>query len=192
MIFRRAITALVLAATSISSAYANWTLDNSESALHFLTTKNGQVTEVHRFDTLTGSLSTEGKLEISVSLASVNTAIDIRNTRMQEMLFEVANFATARFSTTLPQSVITMTAGESMMTTVKGIIDLHGKSVPTDFSLQISKLNDGSFIATTVSPTLLSAAAFNLEGGVEALQTIAGLKSITATVPVTFSVTFKS
>jgi polyisoprenoid-binding protein YceI len=73
---------------------------------------------------------------------------------------------------------------------VDGILSLHGKAVPTSFSVTASKLTDDTMSVTTSSPTLVKADAFGLAEGVAALQKIAGLSSITTTVPVTFSVTF--
>ena len=78
-----------------ASAFAQWTLDQDNSALHFMSTKNAQVTEVHSFDHFSGKLSDSGTLTIEVPLDSVNTNIPIRNTRMQEMLLKWLN--------TLPQ-----------------------------------------------------------------------------------------
>ncbi len=37
-----------------ASAFAQWTLDQDNSALHFMSTKNAQVTEVHSFDHFSG------------------------------------------------------------------------------------------------------------------------------------------
>lgn len=182
-----------LCAIALATAFpvmADWSLVPDASSLNFLTTKNAQVTEVHAFESLSGTLSDSGKLEVVVDLASVNTNIDIRNTRMQEMLFDVANFATASFTATLPDSIIALNAGESISTAIEGTLSLHGKDVVTSFTVQVSKLDDNTFSVTTTQPTLLSASDFGLGAGVEALQKIAGLQSITSTVPVTFTVTF--
>ena len=64
-------------------------------------------------------------------------------------------------------------------------------TAPVSFNVMVSKLSDDTIQASTVSPTLIGADTFGLKGGVEALQNIAGLKSITFNAPVTFSVTFE-
>ncbi len=174
-----------------ASAFAQWTLDQDNSALHFMSTKNAQVTEVHSFDHFSGKLSDSGTLTIEVPLDSVNTNIPIRNTRMQEMLFEVAKYPTATFSTNLPSALLDMAAGTSKASVVEGELSLHGMTAPVSFNVMVSKLSDDTIQASTISPTLIGSDTFGLKGGVEALQNIAGLKSITFNAPVTFSVTFE-
>ena len=53
-----------------------------------------------------------------------------------------------------------------------------------------SKVDADTLTVSTTAPTLIKAESFGLTAGIEALQKIAGLKSITTTVPVSFSVTF--
>ena len=186
----RTLSAALIACGFAFPAMADWNIDKDTSALHFLSTKNAQVTEVHKFDSFDGSLSDGGALSIEVDLASVNTAIDIRNTRMQEMLFNVAEFAQATFEAKLPDKMAKLQTGDVVIGKVDGILTLHGKAVPTTFYVKASKLDDDKLTVSTIAPTLIKADAFGLTGGIEALQKIAGLSSITTTVPVTFSVTF--
>lgn len=186
----RKVTTALLACGLAFPALADWNLDGDTSVLHFLSTKNSQITEVHKFDSFEGSLSNAGKLRVTVNLASVNTSIDIRNTRMQDMLFNVAEFAEATFDATLPESMLNLADGEVASGKVDGILTLHGMAVPTSFSVMASKVNADTLTVSTTAPTLIKAESFGLTAGIEALQKIAGLKSITTTVPVSFSVTF--
>ena len=186
----RTLSAALLACGLAFPAAADWSIDGETSALHFLSTKNAQVTEVHKFDSFDGTLSDGGKLNVAVDLSSVNTAIDIRNKRMQEMLFNVTKFAQATFEANLPESMMNLKSGQVVNGRVDGILMLHGKAVPTSFSVKASKVDDDTLTVSTTSPTLIKAESFGLAEGVAALQKIAGLKSITTTVPVTFSVTF--
>ena len=183
---------LMVAVGTLSAmpALAAWQLDSSDSQLHFLSTKNAQVTEVHEFRQLEGSVDDSGALEIQVDLSSVATGIDIRDTRMQNKLFNTSKYTSATFSGTLPDTVLTMTAGTTAIKTIEGAIDLQGKNVATTFTVMINRLNDTTFTVATVKPTLLKAGDFGLAEGVKTLQSIAGLESITMTVPVTFAATF--
>ncbi len=169
--------------------FAQWQLDADASSLHFVTTKNAQVTEVHRFEALSGSLGAEGKLTVQVPLKSVNTNIKIRDTRMQEKLFEVTRHPEATFTATVPESLMDIQSGEVIQGEVDGTLALHGKSAPASFNVIVSR-TDNMMTVTTVSPTIIDAKTFDLGAGVEALQAIAKLSSITMSVPVTFSVTF--
>lgn len=187
----RTLSTALLACGFALPAAADWTMDSDASALHFMSTKNAQITEVHTFDNFKGRLSEDGKLMVVVDLASVNTAIDIRNKRMQEMLFDVANFAEASFEADLPEAMVNLASGEVVSGKVEGTLTLHGMAVPTSFTITASKVSDDTLAVSTTSPTLVKADAFGLADGVAALQKIAGLNSITTTVPVTFSVVFK-
>lgn len=187
----RTLSAALLTCGLAFPAAADWSIDGETSVLHFLSTKNAQVTEIHKFDSFEGSLSDSGKLSVAVDLSSVNTAIDIRNERMQEMLFNVTKFAQATFEASLPESMMNLQTGDVVNGKVNGILTLNGKAVPTSFSVQASKVSDDMLSVSTTAPTLIKAESFGLADGVAALQKIAGLKSITTTVPVTFSVTFE-
>jgi hypothetical protein len=68
-------------------------------------------------------------------------------------------------------------------------IDLHGQVVSKDAVLTVSATEVG-FSATTSQPILLNAAEFDLENGVAALQSVAGLNAISRVIPVTVSLNF--
>lgn len=187
--YKSLIASLALVLPSVAAA--DWKLDESASQLHFLSTKNAQITERHSFEALAGTISDSGELTVTVPLTSVNTSIEIRDTRMQEKLFETGNFPRARFSATLADGTLTMQPGDSAIQTVEGAIDLHGKNVATTFDVAVSRLDDATFRVTTVAPTIVNAGDFGLAEGINTLQAIAGLQSITMAVPVTFSVVFE-
>jgi len=188
----KALSIALLACGLASPAMADWKMSSDDSVLHFLSTKNAQITEVHKFENFSGALSDSGKLNVSVDLTSVNTNIDIRNERMRSMLFLVEKYATAQFEAMLPESMLALNVGDVKYAKVDGVLSLHSKAVPTAFSVQVSKVSENTLSVSTTAPTLIKADAFGLAEGVAALQNIAGLKSITTTVPVTFSVTFKN
>jgi len=183
------IYAALLALGMTFPALADWNINNDASSLHFMSTKNAQVTEIHKFDKFTGSLTDEGKLHVAVDLSSVNTAIDIRDTRMQEMLFNVSEYAEATFDASLPEEMLNLATGEVVTGYVDGTLSLHGNQVDTRFSVMVSKVSENTLTVSTTSPTLVKAESFGLSKGIAALQAIAGLKSITTTVPVTFAIT---
>ena len=100
----KALTIALLACGFTCPAVAEWKMNSDDSVLHFLSTKNAQITEVHKFEDISGALSDSGKLSVSVDLASVNKNIDIRNERMRSLHFHVEKYSTAQFEATLPKS----------------------------------------------------------------------------------------
>ena len=181
------LTSIVLLA---GSAQAQWSLDNSASTLSFVTVKADHVGEVHTFDQLSGSIDDRGNVEIMVELASVNTLIDIRNERMQSMLFETNLFPRAMITGDVDlASFVEMSPGASITAQVEFELDIHGVSNSYNTELIVTRLANG-MVASTSKPIIVTAASHGLVDGVEALREIAGLPSISRSVPVTFNVVF--
>ena len=84
--------------------HADWQLVSEASELSFVSVKAAHLAEQHHFKTVTGTVSDDGEAHLIVDLASVHTGIDIRDQRMRDMFFKVAEFPTADFysSLTLP------------------------------------------------------------------------------------------
>jgi polyisoprenoid-binding protein YceI len=90
--------ALALFVFGALAAHADWALNNDQSRLSFISVKKGSVAEVHHFTKLDGQVDGSGNVSVSIPLASVETAIPIRNERMQQMLFETEIFPSADLS----------------------------------------------------------------------------------------------
>lgn len=189
--FTKKVAFLTSIALLAGSAQAQWSLDNSASTLSFVTVKADHVGEVHTFDQLSGSIDDRGNVEIMVELASVNTLIDIRNERMQSMLFETNLFPRAMITGDVDlASFVEMSPGASITAQVEFELDIHGVSNSYNTELIVTRLANGVF-ASTSKPIIVTAASHGLVDGVEALREIAGLPSISRSVPVTFNVVFE-
>lgn len=128
---------------------------------------------------------------MSISLASVDTSIELRDDRMREMLFETERFAAATVSAKVDAAALDgMEPGQSMHLTVEGNLSLHGESRPLPMDLVIARTGDHMLLVTSEKPVVVNAPEFKLAEGVEALREIAGLPSISTAVPVSFVLTF--
>ena len=180
-------TLLILAAPL---SYAEWTL-SPDSSVKFLSTKNTNITEVHEFTQVSGSVSDKGNAEIAIDLTSVETGIGIRNERMQSMLFNVSDYATATVSADLPETMmLALKNGETATSLLPLTLELHGEKKDIEADVLATAAADGHVIVTTQSPVLVNAGEFKLAKGVEALREVAGLDRISTTVPVTFTLLF--
>lgn len=187
---RTFLTSLTISVLFTGSAYAHWSLDNDESSLSFVTVKAEHVAEVHTFDILSGTIGDDGAVEITIELASVNTMIPIRNERMQAMLFETEMFPQAGIKAAIDlEKVTSMAAGSSEVQAVAMVLSLHGQELAINADLRITRLEHG-VVASTVKPIVVVAESVGLVAGVEALREVAGLPSISRSVPVSFSVVF--
>lgn len=189
-LLKRAVSAMVLSGLA-TSALAQWELDDKSSAVGFITTKNATVAESHSFTSLTGYISKEGKLQVEISLDSVETLIPIRNERMRQMLFETVDFPMAKVTAEVDDSVIkAVSDGDVLVAEVPITLSLHGREKLLSVPVVLIGTADGSILAVASSPILVNAADFGLEKGVALLREAAGLKSISTAVPVSFQLYF--
>ena len=190
MIKRYVLSLSFAALASAAPAWAEWQVaDNSR--IQFVSIKNNTIGEVSHFDMISGTVGDQGAVEVRVALDSVETNIGIRNDRMKKMLFEVGLYPEAVITAQLSEEAMAA-AGSSSRAAVPVVlqIDLHGQVVSKDAVLTVSATDAGGFSATTSQPILLNAAEFNLEDGVAALQSVAGLNAISRVIPVTVSLNF--
>ena len=176
-------TALALALLS-GTARADWTLDNSQSALYFVSIKKDHVAETHTFKALSGLITTAGQGSLNIDLTSVDTHIDIRDQRIRDHLFETQTFTNAYVSVDLGQTGI-----KPGIQTINVAVGLHGMKKELAATVAVTEVGDSVHVAT-VAPIMLNAEDFNLAGGLMTLREIASLRSISNAVPVTFFLTF--
>jgi len=173
-------------------ALSAWQLDNDNSTLSFVSIKKNSVAEAHSFDKLSGIINDQGLVNIDIDLTSVNTHIAIRDTRMQEHLFETSLFPKATFTAQLDLAVFEkLSVGATKQLKLSGKVGLHGQQQEVSVNVLIMRLNKNTLVASTLSPFMIKAEAFKLVAGINMLQKLAGLPSISHAVPVSFVVTFK-
>lgn len=174
------------------SALADWKLDNQQSSLSFVSVKNGAVVERHTFKELAGTVNGAGQASLEVNLDSVATLIPIRNERMREMLFNTKKHPLATANIQLDKAIIDQLATSSRARRIEVSADLtlNATSQRVNAALLVNATTDGGVMVSTAEPILISAAQWDLNGGIEALREVAGLNSITQMVPVTFTLKF--
>lgn len=184
--------ALLLALTLPVTALAHWQLDSQYALINFISIKNNQIAETHQFDNLQGNIDSDGKAVVTISLASVNTGIDIRNQRMQEYLFSVADFPQATISTQLDAEWLNgLQQGRAYASELDFTVDLHGQQQTVKALVGLIIDTNGNMHVETIKPTIIDATQFGLINGILKLQELAGLSSIATAVPVTFALVFK-
>lgn len=179
------LTAALAAATAISPfAQADWSIAEG-SLVGFVSIKKNSIAENNHFTGVTGSLSDEGAIVAGVDLSTVETKVPIRNQRMMQLLFEVANYPEAQISGQLdPADIAQLAAGATVERQLPLTLSLHGSTATVSATLLAVKGVEGVRV-TTVEPIILNARDFGLEPGIAALQEVAGLDAISRAVPVT-------
>ena len=182
---KQSIMAAALVLTSAGS-WADWQLDASQSTLTLLSDKNAGVVEQHAFEVFDVAVSDAGEIRVEIELASIETRIGIRNERMRDMLFQVAEFPKASLSGNLGELDLTSVGAAPQMASIPLTVTLHGSTQTLVADVWISRA-DGALYVSTLNPILVRATDFGLAEGIEALRAVAGLKTIGQTVPVTFN-----
>ncbi|MFC3185743.1 YceI family protein [Shewanella intestini] len=166
---------------------ADWSINNTLSKVSFISTKKVNIAEVHSFNAVSGTLSSKGEFELTIPLNTVSTGIEIRNQRMQTMLFEVNKFPQLVLKAKVnPQLIDSLSQGETLITQVNANINLHGIQADKEINVVVTKLSDSQMQVTSFQPIIVNANDFGLAKGIEKLQQVAGLSSISLAVPVSF------
>ncbi|WP_136474740.1 YceI family protein [Pseudomonas sp. DG56-2] len=174
----------LLAAVSLS-ANANWHLDGESSRLSFISSKNGDTAEVHRFLVLHGKVDRKGAAELMIEMDSNNSGVPLRDERMRKDLFDYARFPEAKVRAQIDLRPINDLAnGAQVELRMPLTVELHGKEHSYNALLLATRLDERRFQVVTLEPLMLRAEDFDLLPGVETLRKLAGLTSISPSVPV--------
>ncbi len=173
------------------TASAQWDLDSASSSLNFISTKNSDVAEVHRFESLIGFVGDDGRVEIGIDLNSVSTGIEVRDGRMRELLFQTDSFPSANVTAEIDSALVAvLQPGTVITTSVELCVALHGQKAAFTAPVIVGVEDSGKLRVVSMQPVVVNAALFGLVDGINRLREIAGLKSISSAVPVTFSLVF--
>lgn len=173
-------------------ASADWVLNNAFSEISFITIKKENVAETHQFRQLAGHVDQSGQVRVVIQLASVDTAIAIRDERMRELLFQTQLMPVAELTTRVDAASLTqLPTGGVVIGSLQGQLALHGTKRPVAIDLLITRTGPGRLLVASRRPVIVNASDFALAEGVEKLREIAGLPSISHAVPVSFVLTFE-
>ncbi len=173
------------------SAHAEWELNNSDSSLYYVTSKAAAISEINTFTNLSGAITDNGRATFEIDLASVDTAIEIRDQRVKDILFEIQEYPTAIITIEIDSSALaSLATGSSSISNYDYSLSLHGMTAELNTDLRLSKTSDSRIEIQPAQPIIIAAGLFGLTAGVEALREVAGLPSINPNVVVDFSLSF--
>lgn len=180
----------LLALSSFSfSALASWSIVSDQSSLSYVSVKNETVAEVNTFKQIKGELSPEGQLQVTLPVSGLETAISIRNERILEHVLKSSEFAAIKASGKVKMSDVTaLNVGQSMALEQPLQLTLLNETQNLNALLLVTKLNEKTLMVHTSAPLIVDLTKFELTSGLEKLRQLAGLKSISPIVPVSFTV----
>lgn len=168
-----------------------WTLDPAGSRLSYVSIKAGEIAEANRFEKLSGTVAADGTASLDIDLASVNTGVDIRNERMREIFFAVAQNPKATITAKLdPAAFAGLAVGQSLTRPLKANVTIKGASADIDTEVLVTRVGADRVTVVPTAPVIVSTDMFGLTDELGELRALAQLPSITPAVPVTFSLSF--
>lgn len=169
-----------------------WRLDPAASRLGYVSIKAGEVAENNRFDTLAGTVAADGTATLDIDLASVNTGVDVRNERMREIFFAVADNPKAKVTAKLdPARFEKLGVGQSVTRPLKTSVTIKGASADVETAVLVTRTTDDRVLVVPTAPIIISTDMFGLTDELGELRAAAQLPSITPAVPVTFTLVFR-
>lgn len=177
------------------SAWAEWTLIPDQSRLSFVSTKKEHIAEASTFTHIEGSVGNNGEGELIIDLSSVDTKIPIRDDRMREFLFQTHAFPDAIYKVSIDSLqfglINKMEVGDQRVVPLQGTLNLHGVSQELTADAIVTRAGPNRMDVASAAPVILRAEDFDLVAGINKLREIAGLSSISYSVPVTFNLSFQ-
>ena len=168
-----------------------WTLDPAASRLSYVSIKAGEIAENNWFETLSGTVAADGTAEVSIDLSSVNTGVDIRNERMRDIFFQVADNPAAVVTAKLdPAAFAGLAVGQSITRPLSATIALKGVESGMETEVLVTRAAADRVTVVPTAPVLISTDMFELTDELGELRALAQLPSITPAVPVTFTLSF--
>ena len=168
-----------------------WTLDPAASRLAYVSIKAGEVAENNRFDTLSGSVAADGTASLTIDLASVNTGVEIRDERMREVFFQVADNPAATVTARLdPARFAGLAVGQSVLRPLTAEVTVKGASAQVETEVLVTRVAEDRITVVPTAPVIVSTDMFGLTDELGELRALAELPSITPAVPVTFTLAF--
>ncbi|MGX5174349.1 YceI family protein [Aliikangiella sp. IMCC44653] len=182
---------IILLFSLSSQAAQKLSLVPQNSTLHFISIKKSSIGELHYFNQLSGGLKKSGEFYVKIDLASVNTAIEIRDKRMQQHLFETDSHPHAIITGRINAAKVnSLKAGESLQLELPLTLSLHGHEKTLQATVRVVRLSSGDILVNSIKPVIVNARDFKLLDGIKKLAELAGLSQIASAVPVGFELVF--
>ena len=185
--FKRTLAALALSTLSVS-AFAQWTVNQTDSSISFVSVKKQHIAEAHHFNQFSGSIDKQGMFTLDIVLTSVDTGIGIRDQRMQKYLFNTDKFAVASISANVAKlKLASMSQGQTKSSVIEASLTISGMTKPQIVHVLLTKTSANSFSVSSAKPLIIKASDYLLVDGIDKLKDLAKLPSIGYSVPVTFT-----
>lgn len=177
-----------LIASSIAFSH-NWILMPETSSISFVSTKKGNIGEAHYFQTFSGGIDNE-KATVSIDPASIQSGVEIRDSRMKEHLFKTRLYPTIEISAS-SEELNSLKIDTPVSMTVSATLSLHNVSNEITLDMLVTKHSNAMLSIVSQKPVIIRAEDYGMSEGVLKLANLVGDIPITQAVPTFFSLNFQ-
>ncbi len=186
-------TVLIICAKSLAaSPFAEgWELESAASELRFSADATGS--EAATFSTdVSGTISSDGAVNIAVSLDAINSGDKLRDARVRYLLFESFRLPQATVKATIdPQLVAGLRAGDRVQLSQPLTLTLNAVSQEIDAALDLTVIAQDVIVVALQTPIVLDLADFGYLSGLETLKRVSKADILPKT-EVTFELLFQA
>ncbi len=176
---------LALLCASSVPAQADWHLDGESSRLSFIASQNGDTSLVHRFLVLHGKVDDAGAAQLRIEADSVFSGVPLRDERIRDALLEVKQYPDITVQTRIDlRPIQDLANGAQVELRLPLTVTVRGRQHRYEAPLLATRLDQRRFQVVTLEPVVLHAEDFGLVPGLDALRKLAGVTSISPSVPV--------
>lgn len=151
------------------------------------TLKNGSIEDIHTMvvDASKLVMKTPGDVDtlggiMAIQLNSWTSPITVRDERVKEMFFKVADNPAAAFQLQGVSGIGTLEDGASGQGKVKGTLSLFSGFVPVEANISVTRTGE-RYAVSLLNPVEIKASALNLAEGLQAVATACGVELADAT-----------
>jgi polyisoprenoid-binding protein YceI len=166
----------------------------SESTIWFVGIKDNAIAVPGRFRELRGALSAvQGRAWIEISIASLSTELEERDSNLRTHLFEADRFPIARLlvdGVRGPDSLPPV--GGSVQGEAFGTLEIRSDRVDLALPIRISREAAGRLRVTTMRPLILTAEELGLARPLATLKAACGHRELSAAIPVEVDLVFET
>lgn len=169
----------------------DWQLNPALSSLSYISSKKTNVLESNYFNTFNGSINREGIAQLNIDLNSIDTGVELRDSRVREHLFNTSEFFSAQIDLQLDRSQFqALPLNQPKTENIHFTLSLHGYEKDLSTQLTGQCLSQDRLLITSSQPILVSANDFGMTQGLETLRELAALDVISPVVSVDLALMF--
>ena len=172
---------------------SDWVLNAEQSYLAYTSIKRSSIDvgESQYFKKVSGTVSKNGEVELTINMDSLETNVEQRNERTKEHVFKVKEFPNAMVTADIDMSEFCqMEIGEIRSADIEAKLNLVGVEEHLYIAVNVARLSENKVSVVNRDTVPINASLYGMNAGIDKLVELAGIQSINPIFPVSFYLVF--